>query len=293
MTRLLVVDDEPINRMIIEETLASAGYQIDQAEDGDIAWDMIRVNPYDAIILDRIMPRLNGLELLRRVKADPRRTMLPVIMQTAASTQQQILEGMEAGAHYYLTKPYEPKVLRMLVGTVVAELAEKTRLKEASAHLQGTLALFERGELRLRTLDEARHIAAGLAGLCREGTRADTGLLELLVNAIEHGNLGITYREKSRLRLEGQWETEVERRLSVPPWSSRRARLSFRRDGDSMEFTIIDQGEGFDWRPYLTFDPARAFDLNGRGIAMANMMSFASIEYQGNGNTVIARTPAA
>jgi DNA-binding response OmpR family regulator len=293
MTRILIVDDEAVSLMIMQDTLESAGYAIDQAEDGETAWQMMQAQSYDLIVLDRIMPGLNGLDLIKRIKADSRWKNLPVIMQTAASKQQEILEGMEAGAYYYLTKPYEPKVLRMLVSAVVTDLAEKAKLKEAEAHLEGTLALFEHGELRFRTLDEARHIAAAMASLCREGTSADTGLLELLVNAIEHGNLGITYQEKSQLRLEGQWEVEVERRLTQAPWSSRQARLSFRRAGDIVEFTVIDEGDGFDWKPYLTFDPSRAFDLNGRGIAMANMMSFAAIEYQGNGNTVIARATAA
>lgn len=293
MTRILIVDDEMVNRMIIEDVLTASGYQIDQAEDGDIAWDMIQATAYDVIVLDRIMPHLDGLELLKRIKADPRWQSLPVIMQTAANKQEQILEGMEAGAYYYLTKPYEPKVLRMLVGTVVAEIAEKMRLKEADAHLKGTLSLFENGRLCFRTLDDTRNIAAAMANLCRDGNATAMGLLELLVNAVEHGNLGITYQEKSRLRLEGLWETEVEQRMTQAPWSARQASLSFRREGDMIEFTIADEGDGFDWVPYLSFDPDRAFDLNGRGIAMAGMMGFASIEYQGKGNTVVARAMAA
>lgn len=103
----------------------------------------------------------------------------------------------------------------------------------------------------------------------------------------------ITYADKSRLRMEGQWEAEVERRLTLTPWSERQARLAFHRDGDIIEFAIIDEGAGFDWKPYMNFDPDRAFDLHGRGIAMANMLSFASVEYRGSGNTVIARAQAA
>lgn len=293
MTRILIVDDEIVNLMIMQDTLESAGYTIDQAEDGEEAWQMMQEQTYEAVVLDRIMPRLNGLDLLRRIKAEPRWATLPVIMQTAADKQQEILEGLEAGAYYYLTKPYEPRVLRMLVGTVVAELTEKAKLREAGADLQNTLLLFERGELRFRTIDQARHIAAALSPLCRTETSTDTGLMELLVNAIEHGNLGITYADKSRLRMEGQWEAEVERRLTLTPWSERQARLAFHRDGDIIEFAIIDEGAGFDWKPYMNFDPDRAFDLHGRGIAMANMLSFASVEYRGSGNTVIARAQAA
>ena len=115
------------------------------------------------------------------------------------------------------------------------------------------------------------------------------GLVELLVNAVEHGNLGITYAEKSALRQASRWEDEVERRLSQEPWRSRRARVALRREGSQVEFTITDEGAGFDWKPFLDFDPARAFDLNGRGIAMARKLGFSSLEYRGAGNIVVVR----
>lgn len=292
MIKILAVDDEPINQMIMEECLAAEGYQVDLAEDGDVAWAMMQDKDYDLLILDRIMPNLDGLSLLKRAKADERWAPVPVIMQTAAASQHQVREGIEAGAYYYLTKPYEAKVLRMLVASVVQDIQEKKRLKEAGTHLHTTLRLLGYGEFTFRSLDEARSIAAGISALCQGGDSAGMGLLELLVNAIEHGNLGITYAEKTQLRINGQWEEEITRRLSCEPWAQRCAQLSFRRQNDEIEFTITDQGEGFDWRPFLGFAPERAFDPNGRGIAMAKMLGFISLEYQGNGNSVVVRASA-
>lgn len=292
MIRMLAVDDEPINQMIIQECLAADGYEIDLADDGDVAWEMMREKDYDLLILDRIMPNLDGLSLLKRVKADERWKSVPVIMQTAAASQHQVREGIEAGAYYYLTKPYESKVLRMLVSAVVEDIREKNRLKEAGTYLSTTLRLLDHGAFTFRTLSEARSIAAGISALCQSGDSAGMGLLELLVNAIEHGNLGITYAEKTQLRLSGQWEDEIARRLSCPPWENRCARLAFRREQDEIEFTITDQGAGFDWRPFLGFAPERAFDPNGRGIAMAKMLGFLSLDYQGHGNCVVVRATA-
>jgi CheY-like chemotaxis protein len=292
MIKILAVDDEPINQMIMEECLAAEGYQVDLAEDGDVAWSMMQEKDYDLLILDRIMPNLDGLSLLKRAKADERWAPVPVIMQTAAASQQQVREGIEAGAYYYLTKPYEARVLRMLVASVVQDIQEKKRLKEAGTHLHTTLRLLGYGEFSFRSLDEARSIAAGISALCQGGDSAGMGLLELLVNAIEHGNLGITYAEKTQLRVNGQWEEEIARRLSCEPWAKRCAQLSFRRQNDEIEFTITDEGEGFDWRPFLGFAPERAFDPNGRGIAMAKMLGFISLEYQGNGNSVVVRASA-
>lgn len=292
MTRLLAVDDEPLNLAIIAECLADDGYTIDEAGDGEEAWARMQDTAYDIVVLDRMMPRLDGIGLLRRAKADPRWARVPFIMQTAAATQQEVREGLEAGAHYYLTKPYEPEALRVLVSTVVADLQEREKLHEAGTHLQLMFGLLERGDFVFSNLDEARGMAAALANLCRDGSGSGMGLAELLVNAIEHGNLGITYAEKAKLRQSFQWENEVARRLKTEPWCRNRARITVRREGDEVEFTITDEGAGFDWQPFLDFDPERAFDLNGRGIAMARMLGFGSLEYQGKGNIVVARTKA-
>ena len=65
-------------------------------------------------------------------------------------------------------------------------------------------------------------------------------------------------------------------------------RVRVERHFDRLEFTVVDEGAGFDWQRYVEFDPDRAGDPNGRGIAMARMLSFASLEYRGNGNTAVA-----
>lgn len=289
MTRILVADDEPINLMIIAECLADEGYEISQANDGEEAWAMMRKQRYDLLILDRMMPRLDGLSLLRRIKAEVAWKNTPVIMQTAAASQTEVREGLEAGAYYYLTKPYEPEVLRILVATVAKDIVEHEQVRQASQGLHATLNLLHDGTFSFRTLDDAHLLASSLSSLCETPDGISLGLTELLVNAIEHGNLGITYAEKSTLRQNGEWENEVEKRLSSATYADRQAVVELRRFDGQVEFTIRDQGEGFDWKPFLDFAPERAFDLNGRGIAMAKRLAFTALAYQGCGNVVVAR----
>jgi anti-sigma regulatory factor (Ser/Thr protein kinase) len=77
--------------------------------------------------------------------------------------------------------------------------------------------------------------------------------------------------------------------LALPAYAGRTVSLEFERHGGAVEVLITDQGDGFDWKPYLELDPARAFHVHGRGIALARKMSFESIQYLGKGNQVLAR----
>jgi hypothetical protein len=109
-----------------------------------------------------------------------------------------------------------------------------------------------------------------------------------MVNAVEHGNLGISYAEKSHLKRDDAWEAEIARRQALPEYRGKLARVSMQRTATEMVFSIRDEGAGFDWRRYLDFDPERAFDPNGRGIALARMMSFSRVEYGESGSEVVA-----
>ncbi len=285
--RLLVVDDEPFNLEIIGEYFDGLGFEIDTAEHGEEAWALLNEKgPYAAIILDRMMPVLDGMGLLKRVKSDERLQSLPVIMQTAAGTPDQVREGLAAGAYYYLVKPFERESLLTIVRGALADNEAREALQQKLAEHGNTLQLMTSAEFSLRTVEEAGALAALLAQATPKPENAVLGLSELLVNAVEHGNLGISYREKSALRHEDRWAEEVVRRLALPENTAKRVRAVLARDEAGVSIRICDEGEGFDWREYLEFSPERAFDPNGRGIALAKMTSFDSLEYSGCGNTV-------
>ena len=143
---------------------------------------------------------------------------------------------------------------------------------------------------QIRTLQEARDLAHALAEAHPDPDRVVIGLTELLVNAVEHGNLGITYEEKADLLERGAFDAEIERRLALPELAARRVRVTLRRDPEGIVTRIEDEGEGFDWHPYLDREPDsdRALDNNGHGIAIARGMSFDDLSYDGRGNVVVA-----
>jgi DNA-binding response OmpR family regulator len=293
--RILVVDDEPMNLEIIGDVLDDPIYAVSDATNGEAAWQAMLAGdqPPHLVILDRMMPVLDGIELLKRIKAEQRFAGIPVIMQSAASSSQQIAEGVAAGAWYYLPKPYAPRDLLAIVTAALAEVEEREAAQRAVRNQLSVLELLDVAEFEFQTLQQAADLALSLAGLCPDPERAAMGLSELLVNAVEHGNLGISYDEKKDLRRSGTWEKEVARRAQDAVLGARLARVVFRRMTDRLTFTISDQGAGFEWQRYIDIDPERAFDPNGRGIALARQASFSSVEYLESGNIVLATIPCA
>ncbi len=295
-TRVLVVDDEPMNLVIIGEFLAETQFEVDAVESGEAAWQALNgERSFDLVLLDRMMPGIDGIEVLRRIRAESRLSDLPVIMQTAAATPNQVREGLQAGAHYYLTKPFEQGALLAIMRSALEGRRNAKSLRARLETEQNVTPLIRRGGYELRTLDEAQSLASYLARLCPQPETAAMGLTELIINAVEHGNLGVSYQEKAALKLEDRWAEEIARRLALPENRDKRVAVDFVRDDKQIAFTVRDQGCGFDWQRYLDFDPDRAFDPNGRGIALARNLAFASLSYGGNGSqvTAVVALPAA
>lgn len=287
--RILVVDDEALNQMLIHEFLKNTGFHIVTAGDGLQAWELLQgdVQGFDVVLLDLMMPRMDGLEVLRRIKQHPRLQIVPVILQTALASPQDIHHGIRAGAYYYLTKPFEREMLCSVVTTAVQDHLRYRRMQEEIDRTGRTFGLMRRAEFRFRTLDEGRGLASLLANACPEPRKAVVGIAELLVNAVEHGNLGIGYQEKGRLLENGGLEAETQCRLGLPEYRDLQVGVDYQRSEDEIRIRIRDQGRGFDWHNYAEVDPSRVFDAHGRGIAVARIMSFDRVEFGGTGNEVL------
>lgn len=162
-----------------------------------------------------------------------------------------------------------------------------TARKQTIAH---TMQLLRQGRFELQTLSEARNLAELLAHAFPDPSRTQLGLTELLVNGVEHGNLDISYAEKSSLLEEGRLDDEMARRLALPENFGKRVCVSMERSATELQMTIADDGKGFDWHRYLALDDVRADDSHGRGIAMSKCISFDRLEYRDPGNQVTVST---
>lgn len=288
--KLLVVDDEPLNIEIICEYLDGLGIHLDTAPDGMAAWSMLDADPgsFDAVLLDRMMPGMSGIEVLERIRADDRTRHLPVILQTAAAGREQVLEGLRSGAYYYLTKPFEREMLLSVVRGALEQSARRQELLGDIVSSKAAMEGLQDASFAFRTPAQARAIAALLAKAAPVPEMAVIGLNELMLNAVEHGNLEISYDEKSALLRDGLWEQEIATRLADPRRGSRRAQIRVIRSAGEVAFEIEDEGSGFEWSTYLEVSAERAFDSHGRGISMARSLSFSAIHYEGAGNRVRA-----
>ena len=287
---LLIVDDEPINLDIVCAHLENDDYELVTATNGEDAWALLDANPgrFDAIILDRMMPGMDGMEVLANIKAHAALEQIPVVMQTAKAENRDIIDGLKAGAYYYLTKPYDGDVLKTIVRSAVNDSLHVKALRESLREGRRIFELMTFGRFRIHNLRECNLVASQVAHLCPQPHRVVTGISELLINALEHGNLEIGYEEKSSLMRRGMWQIEVERRLNSEEYRGGFIELEFQVAVDTVQIRIRDQGLGFDWTPYMDFDPGRAFDPHGRGIAVARLSSFDDLEYVGDGNEVVA-----
>jgi hypothetical protein len=287
-TKVLAVDDELFNLDILLHHLSKDDYEVVCAEDGVIALQQLEAHPdVEVIVLDRMMPNLNGMQVLEKIKLDERFAHIPVVMQTAAASSEQILQGIQAGVYYYLTKPYENALLLSIVKSALNSVRKKQQIKAALQDQKRVIGLLHQAKFRFRTFDEAKNIACFVSVLFPDAERVFYGLNELLMNAIEHGNLGITYAEKTQLVLSGTWQQEVDRRLLLPENAEKFVELIYSASKDELTVHIKDQGQGFDWRQYLQFSVERVTDPHGRGIATSKMVSFDQMEYQGCGNEVV------
>lgn len=116
--RILVVDDELHIRRLVEVNLVREGYEIEQAENGEIALAKVKQNPPDMIILDWMMPGIDGMEVLRQLQADPHYQNIPIIMLTAKAQDADVFKGWASGVSAYLTKPFNPRELLVFVDRI-------------------------------------------------------------------------------------------------------------------------------------------------------------------------------
>src|SRR5712671_240096 len=171
---VLVVDDEPKNVMLLQDLLESRGYTVLSASDGDKGLDLARERIPDVVLLDVMMPRLNGFDVCRKLKAEQKTAMIPVLLVTSLDARQDRLAGIGAGANDFITKPIDSGDFLLRVRNAVATKRLHDRVSHQLQRLQELEAA--RDTLTHMVVHDLRSPLTGLRGY-----------LELL-RAVANGN---------------------------------------------------------------------------------------------------------
>jgi two-component system, chemotaxis family, chemotaxis protein CheY len=117
--KILVVDDHESMRRIEKQILNDLGYpNVDLADDGSTALPMLQSGSYDFVISDWNMPKMEGLELLRAIRADAKLTKTPVLLVTAESKKEKIIEAVKAGVNDYVVKPFNAEIIKAKIARI-------------------------------------------------------------------------------------------------------------------------------------------------------------------------------
>ncbi|MFT4547756.1 MAG: two-component system sensor histidine kinase/response regulator [Verrucomicrobiales bacterium] len=161
-SRILLVDDEPSNRFLMRDILANSGYEIIEAENGRIALHAAQQEKPDTVLLDVMMPEMDGFETCRHLKSSETTSHIPVLMVSALCDRTNRLEGITAGAVDFITKPIDMRDMLVRVGHAVAG---KRQLDDISASCQLLKAMeSERDGLVQKIAHDMRSPLAAMTG---------------------------------------------------------------------------------------------------------------------------------
>lgn len=255
--RILIVDDDRDLCSMLSRYLAFKEYEVEVAHDGADALDKVRNNRYDLIILDIMMPKIDGYEVCQRLKIQREYNAIPILMLSAKSTDEDRITGLKTGADAYISKPFE--VAELL--KAIEDTFDKNRRIHEELGIRHEIS-FE-FESRFNYIEKVNELIGQL--FLRTSLAPDEiweiklALHELGINAIEHGN-----------------KMDPDKTVSI---------LCHIYD-DRLEFEINDEGEGFELSnvPDPTDEEGIGRD-RGRGLFLVSKL-VDNIEYTNRGSTV-------
>ena len=288
---ILVVDDVLENIEIVEELLADE-FRIVSARSGSSALDLVHAHPPDLILLDIVMPGMDGYEVCSRLKGNPDTEDIPVIFLTGRSDAESVVKGLQLGAVDYVTKPFDGSIMQARVRNVVEATRYQNRFDRL---LRKTSFDSHQGELLLAAAKTATsiqprirqsriEIPSRLAYVKRlvdylsgcyyplykskrlNPFKLNVCVIEALNNAILHGNLAIPSRLKN-----SSWKRFadlVRKRETLPDYAERSATLCYQIGSRQLKISVEDKGAGFDPAALPDLGNPDALHVGGRGLLL-------------------------
>lgn len=187
---VLIVDDMEANRALLQRRLERCGYRASSVDSGPAALQELARELPDIVLLDYMMPGMNGIEVLRELRADPLMAELPVVMVTARVEGEATVEALEAGADDYVTKPIDFEVLRARIETLLSKKTSAKDLKHANAALdervtRRSLAVADLEEELEREVQQRKALEQLIATLPQAGDATPSPMTPILPQLID------------------------------------------------------------------------------------------------------------
>lgn len=288
--KLLAVDNGQNNLQVIRDLFDKyEEIQVVTADSIGRGWEILEESYGDinVILLDGMALLPENREFLSRLKSSSKTRRIPVVVHTANSNEKCLEEEVEAGIYYHISAPYTDEHLFSMVCKAIEQYQRWNA--DYFAKYKETLEMIEYCKFNFRTLDEAKNLTSYLVNFYPDPEKTMLGISEMLINAVEHGNLEIGYDEKGEIFMNGTWEDEIHKRLKQKKHKNKKVNVIYKRSKSAISLKIRDEGKGFDWKKYLEMSPDRAVDYHGRGIALSKALSFDKVEYNPPGNEVVCK----
>ncbi len=295
-SKVLVVDDDPNICKIIAKELSTAGYEVDDASDGQEALERATGTDYSLVISDVMMPRMNGLEFFEALKKE--KPDIPVILISGHTDFGFAVKGLNLGALAFLIKPFDNTELMKWVDKVnEIQILERDR--------SACEALFNR-------LDTEIHEMVLTTGLLMEGSnfklfsqriterfllnrgvsrvsslKGALAVHEALINSVEHGNLDLSSSLKEEFSIGDAvdpYYINLKERLNDPQYAGRKISVKYVRTPEKTELSIRDEGSGFNHRALSELEDYSELP-SGRGLLLIQS-GVDKVKYNESGNEV-------
>lgn len=282
---ILVIETNDSLVDLVISTLCAEGYRTVFVNDIKEALLSMSLSapPYQGVLLNLKSVDPSDYRLVKKLIHLAHKQKLPIIFSGEDESNQALVRSISFDPGCFYIESMTPEALIAAFGYPQAcsnfQNEVNTPCPNPFKILPGLVSV----KFRFKTTQEANTLTETIANIFPNPERVKQGLNELMLNAIEHGNLGISYFEKSLLLKQGIWLEELAKRSAMPANASRFVEMEVIYESDRITVMIKDQGQGFDWQKFMDFASEDLSELHGRGIAMARMLSFDSLEYLDGG----------
>ncbi len=261
---ILAVDDEPLNLEIMAITLEKEGHSVECVSNSGDAIHALTDNPtkYDLILLDRMMPIMDGIECMTRIKSSDSLSHIPIVMQTAASSEAQVAEGMNLGSYYYLTKPYTREDLLSVVNRVAEDLTSGDTQDNITEDLKTEIIEEGRFSFKIKRINEAVQLSERISSWYANPERVRSSIKKLLSVSVENANLGMSAEEKFELLSKGMWDSEVVKRQELAENKDKEVNIELVETNKYVDLVVSHSSRDFYWDSFTSEDRELALALD-------------------------------